>query len=44
MKSCNRHADCDKANAEYLQRNPDKQFVPLSFHCHSEDCEDCFGS
>lgn len=41
--SCNRHADCAKANEEWLKRNPGKTFVPFSFHCHSEDCEDCFG-
>lgn len=40
--SCNRHNDCAKANAEYLKRTG-ATFVPFSFHCHSEDCEDCFG-
>ena len=44
-RSCNRHDDCDKAEEEVLARNPGKTKADIhySFHCHSEDCEDCFG-
>lgn len=37
--SCNRHIDCDKANAESLARG-----LGYASHCHKDDCEDCFGS
>ena len=37
-KSCNRHNDCRKADEEAEGRG----FYAAS-HCHSEDCEDCFG-
>jgi hypothetical protein len=45
VKSCNRHEDCEQAEAEVLARRPDlkKSDISLSFHCHDEDCEDCFG-
>jgi hypothetical protein len=41
-RSCNRHHDCDAAEAEVLAKNPGKT-ISFSFHCHDEDCEDCFG-
>ena len=31
-RSCNRHEDCDEADRQ-----------GRSIHCHTEDCEDCFG-
>lgn len=45
IRSCNRHNDCDKAEEEVLARNPGKTRldISLSFHCHDEACEDCFG-
>ena len=39
--SCNRHEDCKVAEEKYLKTY--KLYPPLNFHCHSEDCEDCFG-
>lgn len=40
-RSCNRHSDCDKANARYkVEYGRDPGY---NFHCHDEDCEDCFG-
>src|SRR5208337_2169933 len=43
--SCNRHADCEKAEEELLARNPGmkKSDIHLNFHCHDDECEDCFG-
>lgn len=38
-RECNRHYDCDEANA--LAR---RAGYPAASHCHDEDCEDCFGS
>lgn len=44
-KSCNRHSDCEAAETEMLKRHPSKtkRDVSVSFHCHDEECEDCFG-
>lgn len=44
-KTCNRHSDCRQAELEWAARNPEKvkQGLGYGFHCHSEDCEDCFG-
>ena len=42
-RSCNRHFDCDKADKEWLVRNPKERRVPTNFHCHDDNCEDCFG-
>jgi hypothetical protein len=46
FRSCNRHSDCQKAEDELLARNPGKTKVDINinFHCHDEECEDCFGS
>jgi hypothetical protein len=50
MKGCNRHDDCDEAEKVWRERweelNPDKLFPGLSvtFHCHDECCEECFGN
>ena len=35
VKTCNMHTDCDKAD---LLSEPGR-----TAHCHSDDCEDCFG-
>jgi hypothetical protein len=43
--SCNRHNNCEVAIQEWLAKYPNKKRtdIPFSFHCHAEDCEDCFG-
>ena len=41
--SCNRHDDCDKAVDEWKTRNPGRT-IPASFHCHDDECEECFGN
>jgi hypothetical protein len=41
-RSCNRHSDCDEAEAKVLAANPGNQ-ISASFHCHDDECEDCFG-
>ena len=40
-RSCNRHADCDKAEAEFEAKYNRKP--GWNFHCHDDCCEDCFG-
>ena len=42
-RSCNRHVDCTIAEEEWLRKNPDYVRIGPNFHCHDEDCEDCFG-
>jgi hypothetical protein len=43
--SCNRHVDCEMAVQVWLERYPGKtrRDLPVSFHCHDDECEDCFG-
>jgi len=45
-RTCNRHFDCDEAEAKVLARNPDMKKIDIgfNFHCHNDECEDCFGS
>lgn len=43
-RSCNRHFDCDRAENLWLQSHPGKEYVPASFHCHDDCCEECFGN
>lgn len=38
-RSCNRHDDCDAAEVKRFG----KTGYYSNFHCHSDDCEDCFG-
>lgn len=38
-RSCNRHDDCTAADAVTLAEGGN----PYVSHCHSDDCEDCFG-
>lgn len=40
--SCNRHADCNAAT-ENWKLNHNGQLPGFNFHCHDEECEDCFG-
>lgn len=40
-RTCNRHDDCDVAEAEYEKRTGRKP--GFTFHCHDEGCEECFG-
>lgn len=42
-RTCNRHFDCDEADKDWKERNPGSQWIPANFHCHDDDCEDCFG-
>lgn len=39
--SCNRHGDCEKAEAAFKEKNG--RLPNLNFHCHDDECEDCFG-
>jgi hypothetical protein len=43
--SCNRHVDCEMAVKVWLEKHPGQVStdIPFSFHCHDDECEDCFG-
>lgn len=46
-KTCNRHDDCDRADEEAKAKANGDWRDPRYFgadHCHSEDCDECFGS
>lgn len=53
-KSCNRHSDCDAADAKAKERFEANRKLPYSKHldflqpyaehCHDDCCEDCLGS
>ena len=38
VRTCNMHEDCDAADAKRQARDGKR-----AAHCHSDDCEDCFG-
>lgn len=40
FRSCNRHADCDAAEAK---ERAGGRISFIGFHCHDDECEDCFG-
>lgn len=40
---CNRHKDCEQAEKDRLARNPGT-LCPVNFHCHDDECEQCFGN
>lgn len=40
---CNRHDDCEQAEKDRLTRHPGTR-PPFSFHCHNDECEECFGN
>jgi hypothetical protein len=40
--SCNRHSDCAAATAKFKEKNG--RDPGFSFHCHDDECEDCFGT
>lgn len=44
VKSCNRHFDCKEAEEVYYGKHPKEPrgYIP-NFHCHDDECEDCFG-
>lgn len=42
VESCNRHHDCKRAEADFFAR--EGRQPNLGFHCHDDECEDCFGS
>ena len=39
VRTCNMHEDCDAADAKRQARDGKR-----AAHCHSDDCEDCFGT
>lgn len=43
--TCNRHNDCEAATKAYIERRKLKHAweMPVDFHCHNENCEECFG-
>jgi hypothetical protein len=43
IRSCNRHSNCEEANKKWLSEHPGESSAPWSFHCHNDECEDCFG-
>jgi len=44
VQSCNRHEDCDEAEKRYRELNkPAYDLLPANFHCHNDECPDCFG-
>jgi hypothetical protein len=40
--TCNRHGDCDEAEAVFQKRNGRKP--GYGFHCHNDECDECFGN
>ena len=42
-RACNRHVDCDIAEQIWKAKHPNT-FIGFNFHCHDEECEDCFGT
>jgi hypothetical protein len=44
VRTCNRHHNCDEAEKIWLAAHPGERWVPASFHCHDECCEECFGN
>ena len=45
VRSCNRHDNCDRAEDEVMaRRGITRTEIHSSFHCHDDECEDCFGS
>jgi hypothetical protein len=46
VRTCNRHPDCDAAEAKAKAKGMPERYGPGSIrvdHCHDEGCEDCFG-
>lgn len=44
VRTCNRHSDCEKAEDEVMQRRGiERSQISYTFHCHDDECEDCFG-
>jgi hypothetical protein len=43
-RSCNRHDDCDQAAKDWLLNHHMEKYVPVNFHCHNDECEECFGN
>lgn len=40
-RRCNRHNDCAAAEEKWRPYHPNG--VPANFHCHDDECEECFG-
>ena len=43
-RTCNKHDDCDAADERAKARGESHYGRPGASHCHSDDCEECFGS
>lgn len=43
-RSCNRHDDCGEADKKWLANHPKELYTPVNFHCHNDECEECFGN
>lgn len=46
-KTCNKHVDCDAAEAEAAKQGKPERFGKGSVrlvHCNKDECEDCFGA
>ena len=41
--TCNRHSNCEQAAKDWLNNHGMEKYVPVGFHCHDDECEDCFG-
>lgn len=41
IRSCNRHQNCNEADEAF--RKSEGRDPGVNYHCHSEDCEDCYG-
>lgn len=45
-RSCNLHDNCDRAASDYRRAYLERYgqaAVTGAHHCHSDDCEDCYG-
>lgn len=42
-RKCNKHDDCDAADASAAARGVTQFGRPGAYHCSVDDCEDCFG-
>ena len=41
---CNRHSNCEQAAKDWLMNHHMEKYVPINFHCHDDECEECFGN
>jgi hypothetical protein len=43
IRSCNRHFNCEVAEQIWFVANATRKHLPVNFHCHDDECPDCFG-